>query len=134
MQSAQRLPDELQDYCVAHHLDRHAPQDLAQVVQAYGCKDYFTRAATFKQVKAWLIQGNPAVTHGYFTPSGHVVAIVGYNEQGFIVNDPYGELMYNPPHSYYNTYASGRGLTYSYNLIQNTRVTDKEFWVHFISK
>ncbi|MFM7450002.1 MAG: C39 family peptidase [Leptolyngbyaceae cyanobacterium] len=73
-------------------------------------------------------------SHGYFTPSGHVVAIAGYNEQGFIVNDPYGELMYNPPHSYYNTYANGRGLTYSYNLIQQTCVTGQEFWVHFISR
>jgi uncharacterized protein YvpB len=131
---SQRFPDELQDFCAANGLDRHAPDVLAKIVQTYGFKDTFRTDASFEDVKQWLIQGNPAVVHGYFTPSGHVIAIIGYSQQGFIVNDPYGELMYSPLKSYYDTYASGAGLTYSYNLMYNTCCTDNQFWVHFISR
>lgn len=129
-----RFPDELQDYCAANGLDRHEPDALAKIIQSYGYKDTFKTTASFEDVKGWLIQGNPVVVHGYFTPSGHVVAIIGYTPQGFIVNDPYGELMYAPPNSYYNIYASGAGLLYSYSLIYNTSCTDNQFWVHFISR
>ncbi len=129
-----RFPDELSQYCDTHGLDRHEPKDLVKVVEAYGCKDNFTTKATLEDVKGWLIQGYPCVTHGYFTASGHIVTFIGYNDRGLIVNDPYGELMYNPLHSYYNTYASGAGLLYSYTMIRNVCMTGGEFWVHFLSK
>lgn len=129
-----RFPDELSYYCEAHGLDRHEPADMAKVVEAYGFKDSFRKTASFEGVKEWLVQGNPAITHGYFTAEGHIVCLIGYNSKGFVVNDPYGEIMYSSFHSYYDIYASGAGLTYSYNLIYNTCCTDGEFWVHFISK
>ncbi len=122
-----RFPDELYQYCADHGLDRHDPYALAQVIQAYGYKDNFSKTASFEAIKEWLIQGNPVVVHGYFTPSGHIVVITGYNQKGFVVNDPYGELMYSPNNSYYDTYASGAGLTYSYNLIYNTCCGGNEF-------
>ncbi len=126
--------DELNAYCKAKGLDRHDPYDLAKVVQAYGCSDRFTKTASFEEVKEWLIQGYPAIVHGYFTPSGHIICLIGYNATGFVVNDPYGEIMYTPYHSYYDIYASGAGLTYSYGMIYNTCYVDNEFWVHFISR
>ncbi|MBL1174430.1 C39 family peptidase [Pantanalinema sp. GBBB05] len=130
-----RFPDELYLYCEKNGLDRHEPADLKKLVEAYGCKDAFSTTASFERVKEWLVLGNPAVMHGYFTSYGHIVVAIGYNAKGFIVNDPYGELMYTAPgNSYYDTYASGAGLTYSYNLIYNTCCTDKQFWVHFISR
>jgi uncharacterized protein YvpB len=129
-----RFADELNQYCKKNGLDRHKEQDLAKVVQAYGCKDDFRKTASFQGVKEWLVQGNPTVVHGYFTPSGHIICIIGYNSKGFIVNDPYGEIMYTPYHSYYDTYADGVGLTYSYQMIYNTCASDGQFWVHFISK
>jgi len=91
-----RFPDELDRYCSDKNLDRHEPDALAQVAQAYGCDDRFSKTASFEQVKEWLIQGNPAIVHGYFTPGGHIICLIGYNETGFVVNDPYGELMYSP--------------------------------------
>jgi uncharacterized protein YvpB len=130
----QRFPDELSDYCDRHGLDRHEPKDLVKVVEAYGMKDNFRTTASFESVKEWLVQGNPAVTHGYFTPSGHVITLIGFDSKGFVVNDPYGELMYSPPSSHYNTYTSGAGLNYSYNLLYDTCCTGNEFWVHFISR
>ncbi len=128
------FPDELNEYCSAHGLDRHEPLDLVKVVEAYGCKDTFKQKTNFQEVKEWLIQGNPVVVHGYFTQSGHIVCFIGYNPQGFIVNDPYGEIMYTPYHRYYDTYASGAGLTYSYNMITALCCGDGEFWVHFITR
>jgi len=133
--AGERFPDELQDYCAAQSLDRHAPADLVKVVQAYGCKDNFSPNATFEQIKEWLILGNPVVVHGYFTASGHIIAVIGYNASGFVVNDPYGELMYNSPSdSHYDIYTSGAGLTYSYNLMNQTCCENNELWAHFISK
>ncbi|MER3435640.1 MAG: peptidoglycan-binding protein [Leptolyngbya sp. ERB_1_1] len=131
-----RFPDELDRYCSDNNLDRHEPDALAQVAQAYGCDDRFSKTASFEQIKEWLIQGNPAIVHGYFTPSGHIICIIGYNEKGFVVNDPYGELMYssNPSDSHYDIYTTGAGLTYSYNLMYQTCCGDNEMWVHFVSK
>jgi hypothetical protein len=74
-----RFPDELDKYCDDHGLDRHEPTDMVKVVQAYGCQDNFKKTATIEEVKEWLVQGNPAITHGYFTPSGHIVCLIGYN-------------------------------------------------------
>lgn len=131
-----RFPDELNRHCTANNLDRETPEAIVKVAEDYGCNDRFSQTASFEQVKEWLAQGNPAIVHGYFTPTGHIICIIGYNETGFIVNDPYGELMYdpNPEYSHYNIYTTGAGLTYSYNLMYQTCCTDNQFWVHFISK
>lgn len=126
----EQLEDELQDWLEARGLDRHEPTHLAQAVEAYGCHDNFKTNATIQEVKEWLVQGNPAIVHGYFTASGHVVCLIGYNSQGLIVNDPYGEYYADG----YDTSASGSGLVYSYDMIQNTCMSDGNFWVHFISK
>lgn len=126
----QQLEDELQDWLVARGLDRHEATHLAQAVEAYGARDRFKTNASINEVKEWLVQGNPAVIHGYFTSYGHIVSVVGYNSYGFLVNDPYGEYW---PHGY-DTSAAGAGLSYSYRMIQETCMGDGDFWVHFISK
>lgn len=134
--SNERLEDELQDYCNAHGMDRHAPADLAKLVQLYGCRDDFKTNTTTDEVKQWLLKGNPVVTHGYFTSSGHVVCIIGYNDKGFVIHDPYGEWT---PTGYDRNDPSGndtkgKAVTYSYDMMRQTCMTGGEFWVHFISK
>lgn len=134
-----QFEDELYQYALDNNLSRHSPHDLAVIAQDYGAKDAFDSHATVDAVKAWLSAGNPAVTHGYFTGSGHIIVLVGYDEKGFIVHDPNGEWYStgydrNLPTS---TNAAGREKGkfqhYSYNLIQKTCAYDGEFWVHFIS-
>lgn len=125
-----QLEDELQDWLESRGLDRHEPSHLVKAVEAYGCEDTFKTNATVNEVKEWIAQGNPAVVHGYFTASGHIVCLIGYNSQGFIVNDPYGEYYADG----YDTSASGAALTYSYGLIDRACRADGDFWVHFISK
>ena len=46
---------------------------------------------TLNQLRTELDYGNPAIVHGYFTGYGHVLVVLGYNNEGYWVNDPAGE-------------------------------------------
>ncbi len=122
--------DELYRYALDQGYSRHSPYDLAQIVKDYGCKDVFTETALIENVQEWVAAGKPAVIHGYFTSFGHIVVVVGYDEYGFIVHDPYGEWFATG----YRTDLSGAYLHYSYRLIRRVCIPDGSFWVHFISK
>jgi uncharacterized protein YvpB len=50
---------------------------------------------------------------------GHWICVIGYDEKGFIVNDPWGEITHST--GYYDS-TDGEKLHYSYNLI-NSRWT-----------
>ena len=125
-----QLEDELYRYMENKGLSRHDPQDLATVVRNYGLKDRFTSKASFDAVKKHLTAGNPCITHGYFTDFGHIIVIVGYDDKGFLVHDPYGEWFSTG----YDTTVSGAYLHYSYGLIKRTCMHDGDFWVHYVSK
>lgn len=125
-----QLEDELYQYALDNGLSRHSGYDLAKIVRAYKCQDTFKENATIEEVQEWLSNGNPAVIHGYFTDFGHIVTVAGYDENGLIVHDPYGEWFEDG----YRTDRSGAFLNYSYDLIRRTCMPDGNFWVHFISK
>lgn len=125
-----QLEDELYRYMESRRLSRHNPQDLATVVRDYGLNDNYTAIGTIDAVKRHLDAGNPCITHGYFTSFGHIIVLVGYDDDGFWVHDPYGEWFYDG----YDTSISGAYLHYSYSLIQRVCIPDGLFWVHFISK
>lgn len=120
-----QFEDELYDYAEAHGLDRHSPHGLAMIVEAYGCHDQFRNDATIADVQHWLTAGKPVVIHGYFTQSGHIVVLVGFDATGFFVHDPYWG---------YDTHASGKYVHYSYQMITATCILDGSFWVHFLSR
>lgn len=131
-----QFEDELYDYAENNRLSRHDPHDLALIVERYGARDDFRTDATIAQVKEWLTDGKPAVIHGYFTDFGHIVVLAGFDEDGFIVNDPYGEW-----YSWgYDRNAlglqdnKGKFVHYSYRMITRLCIPDGNFWVHFISK
>jgi hypothetical protein len=125
-----QLEDELNQYCYSNGLDRHVPTDLKKLLEAYGCKDDFQFDAKWASAKTHLAGGNPLIVHGYFTRSGHIIAIIGYNEKGFVVQDPFGEYFA----SGYDTSRSGAKLTYSYEMMRQTCGTDGDLWLHFVSK
>lgn len=135
--TSRRFPDELDEYCSTHNLDRHSPQDLAIVAAAYGIKDTFTTTATIESVKAWLRSGKPAIVHGYFTsPSGHIVCLIGCDDAGFFVNDPYGEYFADGyDRNDINNQTKGKGQHYSDQLIRRCCIgSDGSFWVHMMEK
>jgi lysozyme family protein len=126
----EQLEDELNRYCNEHGLDRHIPQHLAQVVRDHGYKDDFRDNGKWDDVKKGLQEGKPCVIHGYFTGSGHIITIVGYNQKGWIVHDPYGEWY----SSGYDTSKSGANLTYSYDMMERVCGPNGTMWIHLISK
>jgi stress-induced morphogen len=130
----QQLEDELFLYCQDKDYDKHSPEDLARLVRDYGGQDDFQYKAKWQDVKNWLSKGYPAIVHGYFTGSGHIIAIIGFNAQGWIVNDPYGEWF----ESGYDTQASGAALTYSYAMMDRlcgpNSTPPGELWIHYIWK
>ncbi|MGL5080477.1 MAG: C39 family peptidase [Microcoleaceae cyanobacterium] len=125
-----QFEDELYEYALSQGYSRHNPYDLARVVKDYGMQDFFTENTMIEDIQDWVAANNPAVIHGYFTSFGHIIVVVGYDEQGFIVHDPYGEWF----PSGYRTDLSGAYLHYSYSLIKRVCIPDGKFWVHFISK
>lgn len=68
-------------------------------------------------IKEQLRMGNPVVLQTYFTYSGHVVLIVGYNEKGFVFHDPAGKWL--ETRGQYNSQASGALVTYDYKTVRN---------------
>ena len=71
---------------------------------------------TYKDVYTAIDNDHPVVIHGYFTRSGHIVVIRGYDDRGFYVNDPYGEYFADG----YDTNKRGENLHYSNQLIAMT--------------
>jgi hypothetical protein len=135
-QTQGQFEDELYNYAIRSNYSRHNPNDLARIVQDYGCRDDFRMDANMDQVKEWLADGKPAVIHGYFTDFGHIVVATGYDENGFLIHDPYGEWNgwgydLNEPNG---NNLKGEYQHYSYNLIRRLCIPDEKFWVHFISK
>lgn len=132
----QQYEDELYDYMENNGLARHEGPDLAEVVQLYGGQDRFSTTAKLDEVKQWLAQGFPCVVHGYFTDFGHIVCVIGYNEQGLVIHDPYGKWSGVKGQYDRNDDSNpekGKAVTYSYESIKDSCI-DEEFWVHFISK
>ncbi len=130
-----QMEDTLYQYALDQGLSRHDPYDLAKILRHYGLEDRFTESASIAEVKAWLAAQKPAITHGYFTASGHIVALVGYDDTGFLVHDPYGEWCStgynrNDPNG---KDTKGQYQHYSYDLIKRTCMPDSHFWVHFVS-
>ena len=125
---AAQFEDELYRYAIANGYSRHDPYDLAHIMNDYGCKDDFRITATISEVKDWLADRKPAIVHGYFTSFGHILVLVGYDEKGFYVHDPYGEWFA----SGYRTDLPGDYLHYSYRLIEDVCIPDGNFWVHFV--
>lgn len=136
--SENQLEDQLYRYCQEQGLSRHDPNDLAYMVNnRYEgiVKDRFSASGTFKTIQNAIDAGHPCVVHGYFTRFGHIIVIKGYDDKGFIVNDPWGE--YYPDG--YDCTVSGEGLHYSYGLIgrvcsPESITNPKDMWVHVLAK
>jgi Peptidase_C39 like family len=131
-----QLEDQIFDWMHFHDLDRHSPIDLVEAFTWKGIEDTFRADSRWEDVRRWISNGNPVIAHGYFTRSGHILVIRGYDdfayggEGAWIVNDPYGEWH----RSGYDTSVSGEGLRYSYGMMAELCGDDGDLWIHFLSK
>lgn len=73
------------------------PSGLAQIFNSVASESGISKRltpvtnGTLAQFKAELDAGNPTIIHGYFTSYGHVMVVLGYDANGYFVNDPAGE-------------------------------------------
>lgn len=132
--AGEQLEDVLYRRLESKGRSRHNPYDLKALIDSYsGYKDIFRENGGFAAIRSSIDAGNPVIVHGYFTPSGHIIVIRGYDANGFIVNDPYGEWF----SSGYDTSRSGAGLHYSYALIARTCSPEsasepRHIWYHTV--
>jgi hypothetical protein len=107
---------------------RHNPYDLEWLIKFFKVPTDFRPDARWGDAKKHLNSGKPLIAHGWFTASGHVIVIRGYDDSGWWVNDPYGEWFPNG----YDTSRSGENLHYSNRLMQRCCGVDGDLWLHFV--
>jgi uncharacterized protein YvpB len=70
-----------------------SPSGLNQVYTSYSANSEINTYtnATPEDLRSALDKGYIAIVHGYFTSSGHVIVVRGYDKQHYYVNDPAGK-------------------------------------------
>jgi hypothetical protein len=112
-----------------------SPAALAALYRMYGLYAASTYAGTFAQVRAYLDAGLPVVVHGDFTPSGHIVVVVGYDRDGFIVHDPSGRWDGALRGSYAGrTDTNGRFVRYSLASLERVIGPSGDVWLSVASR
>lgn len=85
-------------------------------------------AGTMELVNKLLAEGKPVIAHGWFTKSGHVVTITGFDGQNYTVNDPAGK--WNGQYKGGYSSESGKGVKYSKEAMIDALVENGEVWCH----
>lgn len=101
-----------------------SPYGLAALYEAEGLYADWTTSGTRDALRAHLDAGRPVIAHGWWTDAGHVVVIVGYDDQDWIVNDPAGD--------WYDCYGCGGGEAVRYPIggaWDELMSTDGDLWL-----
>jgi len=124
----QQLEDELYQWVINKYGARSRTDNsvLQNLYRAYGFGGGFRTDRTWSQIKQEIIANRPVVIGGYFTHGGHIICIIGFDEFGFIVHDPYGNALTG----YSQT--EGKGLRYPYIYMRDMCGVDGDVWAHFI--
>lgn len=75
-----------------------------------------------KKIRNEIDLGYPCVIGGKFTPSGHIVAVVGYNDRGLICHDPWGVA---PEYKNHN----GAYVVYEYEYLKKI-MSGRHLFIH----
>ena len=88
-------------------------------------------------LKEALDQGFPVIIHGYFTRSGHVVVVTGYDANGYYVNDPAGRWDQEFKGGYYGEQSDsiGKNIYYTKSAFESAVATSNGYhylplWFH----
>jgi len=125
-----QLEDELLQWCLNKYGEGSQTDHsvLSQLIQTYGFRTSFSTTRKWLDVKEELISRRPVILGGDFTASGHIVCLIGFNNQGYLVNDPWGNAL----SGYTNT--QGRRLLYPYSYMNRVAGPDGSVWAHFLSR
>ena len=112
-----------------------SPGGLAEVYRAYGLNAASSYAGTFDDLRRHIDAGRPVVVHGDFTASGHIVVVIGYDRDGFIVHDPSG-LWSGALRGGYpaRTATNGRAVRYSLAALDRVIGPSGNIWLSVASR
>lgn len=125
-----QLEDEMDIWLAGKSLKRTWHENLVKLFAHYGVKDIFRTDWSWEAIKDQLRKGEPVITSGMFTQSGHIILLRGFSEskQCWYVNDPYGEWF----SSGYRTDLTGENLEYSYGMVSRLSMAGANTaWGHF---
>ena len=103
--------------------------NIVAILKEYGVNSTFSTETSFAAIKAHLATGNPVIYSGRFTSSGHIIVLVGFDDKGFIVNDPWGEWFSTGYQK-----KPGQNLHYSYAMMKRLAYGDDGGWAHLCTK
>ena len=87
------------------------------LLEGLGLRDNLTETGSLSDITRALDSGEICILHGYWTESGHILVIRGYNDQGdFFVNDPEGEWVYGGYRRNSETSQDNKGENKVYSL------------------
>ena len=125
-----QFEDELFQFARDNGYSIFDPLDLSRIMISYGANNNVSYNSTVAEMKEHLDSGYPCIVHGYFTRSGHIVVVRGYDDKGCFVNDPWGEWFYDG----YRNHGLGENLHYSWSLMERTCWYDGQFWLHRVKR
>ena len=117
-----QLEDEIFARAQQYGWNRFSPQGLKDICESYEVEDDLTISGTLADIRDAIVEEKPVIVHGFFTEPGHLLVIKGFGENGFIVHDPYGEIMAGRgTHSWYYQ-INGGGVIYGEDLHYSNRL------------
>jgi uncharacterized protein YvpB len=150
-----QLEDTLYQYVQSNGLSRHDPEDLVKIFNSFASqispkigvtyRDSFATNGDRSVIKHQIDNGFPVIIHGYFTRSGHIIVIRGYDDEAysgrgaFLVNDPWGEWTAD---GYSDVGSVASNLPYSYQMMDRFCLDPNgiggykpsTMWVHLINR
>jgi len=105
-----------------------SPTGCETVFEANKLKANSTYNGTWKQIRDQIDQGRPVVIHGRFTASGHIIVVIGYDENGYYCNDPAGKWEQYNGDSYLDNPKNGAGVYYKEEAMWLACGKDRDVW------
>nr|WP_010132707.1 C39 family peptidase [Microbulbifer agarilyticus] len=87
---------------------------------------------TIDELRSLASRGIPTIIHGWFTASGHIVVVTGFDGEHYTVHDPFGRWNREKWGSY-DTSVSGEGVRYpreAFEFAINDNGTGDDLWLH----
>jgi uncharacterized protein YvpB len=125
-------PDNLSKVVAQKGYDRYLHSDLVKLAKEYGITSKFSTQTKLETILEAIDNGNPVILSAYFTASGHIVVVKGYDltfTPTLILNDPYGDFQTK----YSNFNGKDTRLTIS-DLNKFNYNREPLYWAHLFSK